>query len=135
MKTTHELIENSKGRFYYLASPYSHDDPQVRDIRAAEVNRYAGLLMAQGVYCIPTIYLTHENAKRFGLPTDHVWWIGFNKALIDPSAGMIIAQLPGWDESKGIVQEINYCRSVGKPVTMMHVKRNGDLVIAPYPGR
>lgn len=135
MKTVIELNNHANGRFFYLASPYSHVDQSVRDFRAAEVNRYAGHLMASGLYVMPTIYMTHENTKSFEFPTDHIWWMGFNKAFIDPSAGMIIAQIPGWDVSKGIVQEINYCRSIGLPVIMISIDIVGNMIIDNYPGK
>lgn len=135
MKTTQELIKHANGRFYYLASPYSHPNPAERDIRAEQANRYAGVLMQAGLYVMPTIYLTHENVKRFQLPTDHVWWMGFNKAFIDVSAGMIIAQIPGWDASKGVTQEINYSRSRNLPVIMAHLNYDNELTLEGYPGK
>lgn len=100
-------------RFYYLASPYTHPSLITRTQRAIDVNRYAGELMAAGMFVYSPIWATHEICGRHGLPTDHEWWLGFNKAFLDAAAGVIVCAIDGWRDSRGVAQEIAYAREMG----------------------
>lgn len=131
MISTEQLTAIAEGRFYYIASPYTHPDPAVRDARAHEVNRYSGALMQAGVYVYATIWATHHIAVRHALPTDFEWWLGFNKAFIDPAAGVIVANIPGWRESKGVAQEIGYARELGHPIFLASLTER--LVVEALP--
>lgn len=102
--------------FWYLASPYSHTDKFIQGIRARRSNDYAGALLRAGVYVHQPIWSTHRIGERFELPGDHLFWLGFNKAFIDPSVGMIMCDIEGWQQSKGCQQEIEYVRSLNKPI-------------------
>lgn len=102
--------------YWYLASPYSDPDPEVREFRANEANLIAGFLLQNGIYVHQPIWSTHRIATLLELPGDHLFWLRFNKAFIDPSVGMIMCDLNGWKTSKGCQQEIEYVRSLGKPI-------------------
>jgi len=102
--------------FWYLASPYSHPDAAVREARAIAVNDFSGKLLAAGVHVYATIWMTHRASVHHELPTDHLFWLAFNKAFIDPAAGVIVCDIDGWRQSKGCAQEIDYARDTGKPV-------------------
>lgn len=102
--------------YWYLASPYSHPDPDVREQRAFAVNDFSGKLLAAGVHVYATIWATHRACVYHDLPKDHLFWLAFNKAFIDPAAGIIVCDIDGWRESKGCQQEIEYARETGKPV-------------------
>lgn len=102
--------------FWYLASPYTDPDPKVQDFRANEANLIAGVLLQNGVYVHQPIWSTHRITTLLELPGDYLFWLGFNKAFIDPSVGMIMCDLEGWETSKGCQQEIEYVRSLDKPI-------------------
>lgn len=110
------MIQLKTSGFWYLASPYSHDDPDVRHMRALEANTFSGALLARGVHVYSPIWATHRANQCHELPTDHVFWLAFNKAFIDPATGIIVCDIDGWRESKGCRQEIEYARDTGKPV-------------------
>lgn len=110
--------------FWYLASPYSHPDPEVREQRAIAVNDFSGKLLAAGVHVYATIWMTHRAAVHHDLPKDHLFWLAFNKAFIDPSAGIIVCDIPGWQDSKGCQQEIEYCKSISKPLWLCDADLN-----------
>ena len=112
-------------RFYYLASPYTHPSLLTRTQRAIDVNRYAGELMAAGLYVYAPIWATHEICGRHGLPVEHDWWIGFNKAFLDAAAGVIVCAIDGWRESRGVAQEIGYAREVGLPLWLATEEMGG----------
>lgn len=111
--------------FWYVASPYSHPLASVREQRAFEANTYTGKLLAAGVHVYSPIWATHRAGVLHELPKDHLFWLAFNKAFIDPAVGILVADISGWKDSKGCVQEIEYAKSQGKPVIL--VSRNLDL--------
>ncbi|WP_181149661.1 DUF1937 family protein [Ensifer aridi] len=110
--------------FWYLASPYTHPDLSVRQQRAVEVNMYSGKLLALGVHVYSPIWATHRVNLRHRLPTDHLFWLAFNKAFIDPAVGIVVCDIDGWRESKGCQQEIEYARETGKPVWLCDDRLN-----------
>lgn len=111
-----ELIRRAAGRFYYLASPYTHRLRHVQEQRYAEVTTYAGALLAAGVHVFAPIVQTHRAAGMFNLPGNFEWWLDYNKAFMDASAGTILADIDGWRQSRGVAQEMAYTREQGKPV-------------------
>lgn len=104
--TWQELIEAANGKFYYLASPYSHVDPKVREERAFGVMKAAGRLLAEGLFAFSPIWHCHHCAMANDLDPNYKWWIDYNDSFIRPSAGIIIVMLPGWADSRGIQFEI-----------------------------
>lgn len=114
--TPSDLIERAAGRFYYLASPYTHREPVIQERRYNDAIAHSGALLAAGVFVFAPIVQTHRAAGLYALPGDFVFWLNYNKAFMDASAGTIVATIDGWRESKGVAQEIAYTRETGKPV-------------------
>lgn len=102
--------------FWYLATPYSHPLDSVREDRAFKANHFSGILLEAGVHVYSPIWATHRACVKYDLPEDHLFWLAFNKAFIDPSVGVIVADIDGWRESKGCRQEIEYTKETCKPV-------------------
>lgn len=107
--------------FWYLASPYTHKSPNVMRERAYSVNDVSGRLIAAGVHVYTTIWATHRIAQYHELPTEFEFWLGFNKAFIDASVGVIVADIDGWKTSRGCKQEIEYAKSCEKPVWLLRM--------------
>jgi hypothetical protein len=126
-----DLKQRAAGRFYYLASPYTHPSASMRDLRAAVAYEMAGELMAKGLYVYAAIPATHEAAKAHTLPTNYEWWVGFNESFIKASAGIIVCCIPGWEESRGVKFEIEYAKSLGLPIYMGHLIAR-DVDVRPY---
>lgn len=113
VKNVKDLIQAANGGYWYLASPYSHPDPKVREERTKCVHHVLSVLLAQGLYVYSPIWAAHEAAKKHDLPKDHVWWKGFNESFLRPAYGLIIATLDGWRESDGVEWERSFCLSEG----------------------
>lgn len=110
------LAQSTQNKFFYLASPYSHPDKDVQEIRAFEANRLSGLFMEKGIYVVSTIWCCHKCSVDRSLPGDHVWWMGYDRSFIEPAAGVLVLCMPGWKESKGVKYEIELAKEFGKPV-------------------
>jgi hypothetical protein len=98
--------------FFYLASPYTGAEAANYD----EVLVYSWILHQKGIYHFCPIAACHVIAKRYGLPTDYIYWKGFNESFLQPSAGIIIANMGNWRNSKGIAYEIERALALNKPV-------------------
>lgn len=113
--------------FYYLGSPYTDLNPEVMDRRADEVWRQSGLLTKYGVPHYSPIYAKHAIAKVFNLPKDVTFWWAENVPFLYHACGMIVAEMPRWQESKGLKQEIEWMRHKGMPVYLTQDANMGGL--------
>ena len=106
----------------YLACPYTHPDPTVREFRFMEATRAAARLVAEGMVVYSPITMTHpidvELAGRHAtLGSD--FWVRFDEAFMERCNKMIILKLDGWSESSGILRERRYFEREGKPVSFI----------------
>ena len=116
--------------FYYLASPYSGGaDVALRERRALQANEYAAQLLLREVFTFQPIWSTHAIAQRHNLPKEHEFWIAYNKAFIDPSKGVIVCDMEGVFESRGVKQEVAYAKSIGLPLFICDHRR--DFLVSP----
>jgi hypothetical protein len=100
----------------YLASPYSHPDPAVRNARYEAVARYTILAIREGFVIFSPIVYGHQLALTGDLPTDAEWWRSFNETVIAACDSMIVLQIDGWQESLGVKMEIEFAASRNIPV-------------------
>jgi nucleoside 2-deoxyribosyltransferase len=99
----------------YLASPYSHSDPAVREARFQQVCRAAAALIRTGHPAFSPIAHSHPIAA-YGLPTDWAYWERDARLHLNASAEVVVLTLDGWQQSVGIAAEIAIAAELGKPV-------------------
>jgi hypothetical protein len=89
----------------YLASPYSHPDPKVMQLRYEQVLKYQAMLIKQGnvVYC--PIAVGHPMVK-LGLKTDWGFWEKQDRYFLFNSSKVVVLKLDGWEKSIGLQAEI-----------------------------
>lgn len=102
----------------YLASPYSHGDPIVREMRFLSACAAAADLMRQGKHVYSPIAHTHPIA-RFGLPLDWDFWSEYDRKFLAVCESMIVLMLDGWEQSKGVSAEMQIARDLNIPITFM----------------
>jgi hypothetical protein len=97
----------------YLASPYTpHHGESVED-RVNHITKIAARMMEQGhtVFCP----IAHSHAIADYLPDelryDHDFWMKQDLPVLEKCEMLIIAQLEGWKESKGVKQEFEFALS------------------------
>lgn len=110
----------------YLAAPYTHRYPEIVENRVKLINKVAALLMQRNCIVYSPISHCHAIAKENNLPTDAEYWERQNKSFIQWCDQLVILQLHGWAESKGIAQEILMAKEYKKQVT--HIDEAGMLV-------
>ena len=104
--------------FFYLASPYSHPDKEIREQRYVQTLEVtAKLMLLKSPYTIfsPIVHC-HVMAEHCALPTNHTFWWKHNMAMLKKAKGLLVLTLPGWQESVGLKAELEFTESLGKPV-------------------
>lgn len=101
----------------YLASPYSHDDPAVRERRFQEVCRVAAQMMAAGeiVFC-PIAHSHPIDVIGGSLPQTTEFWMGQDLPILRKCDRVKVLMLDGWQSSKGVAAEVKAAEAVGIPV-------------------
>lgn len=106
----------------YLASPYSHPDPDVRERRFDEVCRIAGALMAAGHQVFSPIAHTHPIAVRCDLPKGWEFWRKYDEDLLAACDWLVVAAMDGWQDSVGVKAEIQVALDTGKRISVCSVE-------------
>lgn len=125
-------------RYWYLSSPYA-SHPAGGIMAAAMAIAEAARLHQRGVLVYSAIGHTHAMFEgcRIGVTDRH--WEDFARAMMAPSAGVILLMLDGWEDSSFVARDIEIAESLGKPIVRMTVgsfpaeieKHDGDLRASP----
>lgn len=108
----------------YLASPYSHPNAEVRDLRFREVNRVAGDLVRLGMQVYSPISHSHAMATEGDLPKSWLFWRAHCYAILRACSRVVVLMQNGWEESVGVQAEIAIAREMGLPVEYKeHVRK------------
>ena len=98
----------TKHRLCYLATPYSKFWSGIHSAHV-EASIFAAHLLKHGVKVYSPIAHTQPLAIYGNIdPLDHGIWIPFDEAMMDVCDALIVAEMDGWRESKGIRHEIEY---------------------------
>lgn len=117
----------------YLASPYSHKDPFVREWRYLRTMRELGRLLRRGLIVYSPIVHCHELAKIADLPRDAKFWERYNFRMIDAASQLLVLMLPGWEESVGIADEVKHAEETKKHI--LYIEESTDEQEAQRPAR
>lgn len=99
----------------YLAAPYTHPDPKVRQARFEQVTNFAAELMNRGALVFSPITHSHPLADK--CPDDPQFWERWYMTFLKHWANhLYVLQLSGWDKSKGVAKEIAYAGELGIPI-------------------
>ena len=105
----------------YLATPYSHPDPEVREVRFEHACVIAGELMHAGHLIFSPIAHTHPIAIRCDLPTDWAYWRRYDLGMLTMCDRLLVAKMEGWEESKGVQAEIEIAKDRGIPIEYLEI--------------
>jgi hypothetical protein len=117
------------GSFIYLASPYSHPDPAVKQDRYEEICRTAAMLMEKGERVFCPIAHSHP-IEILGMKTVHTgdFWLDQDFAILKHAEMLMVCMMPGWTTSHGIHEEIKFANENNIPVAYIeppcHISKN-----------
>lgn len=117
-------VENSlipflrKNSLSYLSAPFSDPDPAVQKERYEQITAAAGVLIKQGTYVYSPI--THNiPIKELGVITSWEDWKPYDFAMLTLCRQLIVYQLPGWEKSQGVQEEIAFAQEKNIPIIEM----------------
>jgi nucleoside 2-deoxyribosyltransferase len=102
----------------YLASPYSHPDPAIREERFRAACRAAAALLRSGRAVFSPIAHSHPLVEH-GLPTDWEFWQHCNVEHLQRCDEVMVLTLDGWQASVGVQAEIKIATELGRPVSYL----------------
>ena len=102
-------------KLVYIASPYSHPHPRVRQDRFLAARRREDLLVSKGVNAYSPIAHNHERDLRGYRPPQG--WLVWDFHMLAKADALEVLQIDGWRESEGVQEEIAFARNRGCPVT------------------
>ena len=118
----------------YLASPYSHPDPAIREARFQVACQTAAELIRIGEVVFSPIAHSHPIAA-YGLPSDWRFWERHDLEHLARCDEVVVLTLDGWRDSEGVQREIRIARGLRKPlryldppgtVTLAHVAKEAN---------
>jgi len=124
MKNTHLAIADlwkKRGKKIYLACPYSHDDPEVRESRVDAADMQAAQLMEAGHIVYSPLSHSHRIAYYIDNHLDHEFWLKQCLPFVDWCDEVWVMKLKGYKESRGIKKETKHAKKIGKPVKYLEV--------------
>ena len=111
--------------YMYLASPYSHPDPFVREMRYLWTMHEMTLMLQEGMAVYSPIVHCHELAKIADLPREAAFWMKYNFTMLAAAEILGVLMLPGWKESVGVTEEISKARdnlAGGSAIEIMYIE-------------
>lgn len=111
----------------YLACPYSSDDPDTMVKRFRMVSKVAGQFIRTGNLIYSPISHSHPMAIETHMPTGYDTWRALDEFYLLRSDIFMILTVPGWRESKGMVQEIDFATDNNKPIVLLPIFINVDI--------
>lgn len=103
----------------YLASPYTHKDPAVRESRYHAVCKKAAELMLAGKVIFCPIAHSHPISEHMpeGCAVDAGLWKKQDEPYVSMCGEVIVLKLEGWETSGGVRHEIEEATRRGIPVS------------------
>lgn len=99
----------------YLATPYTKYRGGI-ELAFKDAAALAGRLLLSGVKVYCPIAHTHPIAECAGLdPLDHELWLAADAPFMHAAQALLVAEMDGWQVSKGIAHEMEFFQKVGKP--------------------
>jgi Domain of unknown function (DUF1937) len=124
-KQLRQLVENRlpKSTLIYLSSPYAKYERGI-NVAARHICLVAGKMLLEGyhVYCpIAHSHMIACNADGMDA-REHKIWMPLNYTMMGKCNALLVAKMPGWEESVGVTEEINYFRKHLLPVFYTPIK-------------
>ena len=116
-----DYLEKADPTLIYLASPYAHPSAEVREARLEAARYVCGRMVDRGrIVMSPLVYLGELAGKGVHPPQG---WYAFDLQLLARCDELVVLQLPGWEDSKGVLVEIAGAQTKGMPVRLMSLEQ------------
>lgn len=109
-------ITRRKIALAYLATPYSHPDPETKVSRYEKAVELAGYFLKKGLYIYSPIAHSHPIAHLCNLPTGWTFWQRYDECMVRRSDVLLECRLDGWESSLGMGEEVRLAHLTHIPV-------------------
>jgi len=99
----------------YLASPYWHADPAIRNQRFRAACRATAEMIRQGTTVFSPVVYGHALIAH-GLPGDWSFWQRHDAQYLGRCDEVVVLQIDGWEESEGVQAELRLAAALGNRV-------------------
>jgi hypothetical protein len=104
----------------YLACPYSHPSPGMRDLRYEEATRATAWLIKQRKWNVfSPITHSHPIASLGLLPNSWKFWREIDREYLECCCRLVVLQISGWDTSTGVTEEIKIAAQLGLDIVYL----------------
>ena len=120
------LEEGGKG-ILYLAGPYSHSDPDIREGRYARITAVAAQLISKGRIVFSPLTMTHPIDRLLAGHSETLgseYWVNFDESFMEFCSEIAVVMIDGWDKSSGVAREVKFFRDRGRPVHYIRYKED-----------
>lgn len=97
----------------YLASPYTHENKEIEELRFREICRVAADLIYRGMIIYSPIAHCHPIAKTNNLSTSYKYWKIHNIDMLHLAKKLMVCKMEGWEGSVGVQNEIQIAKELG----------------------
>lgn len=105
-----------KGKTVFVSGPYSSSNEQIKDIRFTISSIVCGVIMNKGGFPLSPVVHGVPIVRVMNVPDDFEYWKDYCIALVSKSDIVIVLMIEGWEESSGVIGEIEAAHELGKPV-------------------
>lgn len=102
--------------YIYLASPYTHPDPEVRAFRFRAAAEYAASLVTSRIAVFSPIVHGHALSQIAPLPLDHDLWMDQCLPMLQAAHSLCVLAIDGWVTSRGVARELVEARRLRLPI-------------------
>ena len=103
----------------YLASPYTDQNPEMRQARNEVAISVTRDLILAGYMVISPIVASHPLAVGGALPGEFDFWRNWNMTILERCDLLWILPLEGWTRSAGIKEEVAQARQLGLTIQIL----------------
>lgn len=103
----------------YLACPYSHPDPKVREDRYRAANEAAVVLIRAFRWNVFSPITHSHPMHELGLDGDWKFWESIDLEYLGASRRIVVLTIPGWLQSTGVGAEHRAAKKLGLEVLFM----------------
>jgi hypothetical protein len=101
----------------YLGQPYSSPDKAIMSFRYRAALGICAELVKKGEFVFSPIVHWHNVAASHYLPTGHEFWLNLDLHFLERCDGLLVAKLPGWENSIGLAREMDFAVGHSIPIT------------------
>jgi hypothetical protein len=120
------LRKKINGKLIYLASPYSHQEEEVREMNYKIVSKIAADMVYEGNVVLSPISYGHNLLNFCNMPSDWEFWYNFCVTFLLKCDELIVVKMPGWDISRGVLEEIEIAKNHNIKISFIEPKYNKE---------